>query len=119
MNNPLDAGIFPPATSEDHALVVAANRGNANVFETLFERYQPKIFAIALRFTRVREDAEDIVQQTFQKACCRRIANKDFLVPSLITVRVRLQNVGQEGNSNQAVRMSVARTLSGNTVFLL
>jgi len=39
MNNPLDAGIFLPATSEDHALVVAANRGNANVFETLFERY--------------------------------------------------------------------------------
>ena len=68
MNNLLDAGIFPPATSEDHALVVAANRGNAHVFETLFERYQPKIFAIALRFTRVREDAEDIVQQTFQKA---------------------------------------------------
>ena len=68
MNNPLDAGIFPPATSEDHALVVAANRGNAHVFETLFERCQPKIFAIALRFTRVREDAEDIIQQTFQKA---------------------------------------------------
>ena len=68
MNNPLDAGIFLPATSEDHALVVAANRGNANVFETLFGRYQPRIFAIALRFTRVREDAEDIVQQTFQKA---------------------------------------------------
>src|SRR5215469_2277201 len=48
--------------------VVAANRGNANVFETLFGRYQPRIFAIALRFTWVREDAEDIVQQTFQKA---------------------------------------------------
>jgi DNA-directed RNA polymerase specialized sigma24 family protein len=68
MNNPLDAEISPPATSEDHALVVAANRGNALAFETLFERCQPKIFAIALRFTRVREDAEDIVQQTFQKA---------------------------------------------------
>lgn len=38
MNNPLDAGIFLPATSEDHALVVAANRGNAHVFETLFEQ---------------------------------------------------------------------------------
>jgi RNA polymerase sigma-70 factor (ECF subfamily) len=68
MNNPLDAGISLPAKSEDHALVVAANRGNAHAFETLFERCQPKIFAIALRFTRNREDAEDIVQQTFQKA---------------------------------------------------
>ena len=68
MNNPVDAGIFTPATSEDHALAVAANHGNAHAFEALFERCQPKIFAIALRLTRVREDAEDIVQQTFQKA---------------------------------------------------
>jgi len=59
---------FPPLRQRHHALVVAANRGNAHVFETLFERCQPKIFAIALRFTRVREDAEDIIQQTFQKA---------------------------------------------------
>jgi RNA polymerase sigma-70 factor, ECF subfamily len=59
---------FIPATSEDHALVVAAKCGNAHAFETLFERCQPKIFTTALRITRVREDAEDIVQQTFQKA---------------------------------------------------
>jgi RNA polymerase sigma-70 factor, ECF subfamily len=62
------SAIFITATSEDYALVVAANRGNAHAFEILFERCQPQIFAIALRFTRVREDAEDIVQQTFQKA---------------------------------------------------
>jgi RNA polymerase sigma-70 factor, ECF subfamily len=68
MNNLLDSGICPPATSEDQALVVAANRGSADAFETLFERCQPKIFAIALRYTRVREDAEDVVQQTFLKA---------------------------------------------------
>jgi RNA polymerase sigma-70 factor, ECF subfamily len=68
MNNPIDVGIFSPATSEEHALAIAANRGNARAFEALFERCQPKIFAVALRLTRVREDAEDIVQQTFQKA---------------------------------------------------
>jgi|SRR5215475_9065785 len=67
MNNPLDA-VVSSVTAGDHELALAAKRGDAQVFEILFERYQPKIFAIALRFTQVREDAEDIVQETFQKA---------------------------------------------------
>ena len=36
--------------------------------ESLVERHRPRILALALRYVRVREDAEDIVQQTFQKA---------------------------------------------------
>src|SRR5262245_36531338 len=68
MRKPLDTGILSSVTAEDHTPALAAKRGDAQVFEILFERYQPKIFAIALRFMRVREDAEDIVQQTFQKA---------------------------------------------------
>jgi RNA polymerase sigma-70 factor, ECF subfamily len=52
----------------DHAVVLAAKSGDEQAFGILVERYQPKIFAIALRYARVREDAEDIVQQTFQKA---------------------------------------------------
>ena len=36
--------------------------------ETLVKRHERKIFVLALRYTRVREDAEDVVQQTFQKA---------------------------------------------------
>jgi RNA polymerase sigma-70 factor, ECF subfamily len=52
----------------DHAIVLAAKRGDERAFGILFERYQPRIFAVALRYTRVAEDAEDVVQQTFQKA---------------------------------------------------
>jgi RNA polymerase sigma-70 factor (ECF subfamily) len=51
----------------DHAIALAAKRGDERAFGILFERYQPKIFAVALRYTRVPEDAEDVVQQTFQK----------------------------------------------------
>jgi len=51
----------------DGALVVAAKSGDELAFEILVKRYQSRIFALALRYTRVREDAEDIVQQTFQK----------------------------------------------------
>jgi RNA polymerase sigma-70 factor (ECF subfamily) len=43
-------------------------QGNREAFEILVQRHQRRILAIALRFTRVREDAEDIVQQSFQKA---------------------------------------------------
>jgi RNA polymerase sigma-70 factor (ECF subfamily) len=54
-------------TAEEE-LVAAAKRGDEGAFETLFHRHQRKIFVLAFRYTRVREDAEDIVQQTFQKA---------------------------------------------------
>ena len=50
------------------ALVAAAKRGDEMAFEILVKHNQPKIFAIALRYTRVQEDAEDVAQRTFQKA---------------------------------------------------
>jgi RNA polymerase sigma-70 factor, ECF subfamily len=37
-------------------------------FEILVRCHWPRILALALRYTRVREDAEDVVQQSFQKA---------------------------------------------------
>jgi RNA polymerase sigma-70 factor (ECF subfamily) len=62
-----NASVSDPAT-EDAALVIAAKRGNGQAFEILVERHQPRIRAIASRFARVPEDAEDIAQQSFQKA---------------------------------------------------
>lgn len=68
MNNTPNTGIVSFDTAGDHVLVLAANHGEVQAFEILVKRYQPKIFATVLRFTRAREDAEDIVQETFQKA---------------------------------------------------
>lgn len=51
----------------DQVLVAAAKMGDHEAFETLVKRYRARIFALALRYTRVHEDAEDVVQQTFQK----------------------------------------------------
>jgi RNA polymerase sigma-70 factor, ECF subfamily len=56
------------ALTAEEDLVAAAKGGDEGAFETLFNRHQRKVFALAFRYTRVREDAEDIVQQTFQKA---------------------------------------------------
>jgi len=56
------------ATATEEALVAAAKEGNESAFEILVKRYRPRIFALALRYTRVPEDAEDVVQEAFKKA---------------------------------------------------
>ena len=54
--------------TDDATLVAAAKNGEATAFAMLVERHERKIFFVALRMTRNREDAEDVAQQSFQKA---------------------------------------------------
>jgi RNA polymerase sigma-70 factor (ECF subfamily) len=54
--------------TDDHATVLAARSGDQEAFAILVKRHTPKVFAVALSYARVREDAEDIVQETFQNA---------------------------------------------------
>ena len=54
--------------AEDAALIAGAKTGDAHAFELLVERHEGKILSLAQRMTRNREDAEDVVQQSFQKA---------------------------------------------------
>src|SRR6267143_1812802 len=53
---------------EEAALVLAAKSGDGRAFEILIERHRQRILAVVRRFTHIREDAEDIVQQSLQKA---------------------------------------------------
>ena len=66
------APAVPPAhilaAADEPALIAAAKNGEAEAFEALVARHQRRIVAVALRYTRVRQDAEDIMQQSFQKA---------------------------------------------------
>ena len=68
IGEPRVTAALPCDSSTDKALVSAAKSGNQLAFESLFKRHRRRIFALAFRYTGVREDAEDIVQQTFQKA---------------------------------------------------
>ena len=54
--------------SSDWELVQRARAGDRDAFRELVERYQRKIAALALGMLRSREDALDIVQETFTKA---------------------------------------------------
>jgi RNA polymerase sigma-70 factor, ECF subfamily len=52
----------------DSTLVAATKNGESQAFEFLVKRHQAKTFSIAFRITRNREDAQDVVQQSFHKA---------------------------------------------------
>jgi RNA polymerase sigma-70 factor (ECF subfamily) len=49
-------------------LVASARSGCSPAFEQLYKRYNRTLYAIALRMLQNREDAEDVVQETFRHA---------------------------------------------------
>jgi RNA polymerase sigma-70 factor (ECF subfamily) len=52
----------------DSTLVAATKNGESQAFEFLVKRYEARTFSVAFRITRNREDAQDVVQQSFHKA---------------------------------------------------
>ena len=55
----------------DAALVDAARRRDPEAFKELVTRYGPRIFRLAQKITRNREDAEDVSQDSFAQAFLR------------------------------------------------
>src|SRR6266545_2677910 len=53
---------------EESALVTQARQGDTVAFAELVRRYEGKIFRLAQHITQNREDAEDVLQETFLKA---------------------------------------------------
>ena len=54
--------------SEESADLALARTGDAQAFANLIRRYEGKIFRLAQHITQNREDAEDVLQETFLKA---------------------------------------------------
>ena len=54
-----------PAENEDILKVNAFLAGDENGFEFLFEKYRQKVYGIAYRFVRNREDALEVAQEVF------------------------------------------------------
>ncbi|MEZ5358042.1 MAG: sigma-70 family RNA polymerase sigma factor [Candidatus Zixiibacteriota bacterium] len=54
--------------TDEKELVRRAQEGDFASFNELIQVYQPKIFGLALKMAKNREDAEDIFQETFLKA---------------------------------------------------
>ncbi len=58
----------PIEIDDEGAIVAQARLGNASAFNELLRRYERKIFRLALHITQNREDAEDVLQESFLKA---------------------------------------------------
>ena len=56
------------AVFDETNLVTQARQGDSAAFGELAERYERKIFRLAQNITQNREDAEDVLQETFMKA---------------------------------------------------
>jgi RNA polymerase sigma-70 factor (ECF subfamily) len=56
------------ATFDESTLVAQAREGDTRAFGELVRRYEGKIFRLAQHVTQNREDAEDVLQETFLKA---------------------------------------------------
>src|SRR5690606_7511451 len=54
--------------TEDIELINRALGGDRRAYEALVKRHQQYVFTLAMRFTRNREDAEEIAQDSFLKA---------------------------------------------------
>jgi len=56
------------AEADEFTLVARSREGDGSAFGELVRRYEGKIFRLALHVTQNREDAEDVLQETFLKA---------------------------------------------------
>lgn len=66
---PIEAGSSRPETApDDLVLVTRAQAGELEAFEALVGRYEDRVYSLALRILRHKQDAEDITQQTFLNA---------------------------------------------------
>ncbi|MBI3663407.1 MAG: sigma-70 family RNA polymerase sigma factor [Acidobacteria bacterium] len=58
----------PSVSDGEGELVARAKAGDVRAFEELVNRYERKIFRLAMNITQNREDAEDVMQEAFLKS---------------------------------------------------
>jgi RNA polymerase sigma-70 factor, ECF subfamily len=54
-----------PAPLSDHALAIAAGKGDMAAFEQLYERHNRRVYSLCLRMTQNAAEAEDLAQEAF------------------------------------------------------
>ena len=84
-------------------LVRAAQAGDRDAFGELFERFQPVVFAIAMRRLRDHADASELCQDVFMQAMVKleQLRTPEAFIGWLrqITVRMAINRAVRRGNS--------------------
>jgi RNA polymerase sigma-70 factor, ECF subfamily len=65
LNQPRKADELTPASSSEAELIVRAQRGEAEAFESLYNAHKRRIYSLFLQMTRNTADAEDLLQEAF------------------------------------------------------
>ena len=76
------------AGPSDKEIITQVLQGDQRSFEILVTRYQSFVFTIALRYTKNREDAEEVAQNAFVKASmipakCANVIPLSTTMPSI------------------------------------
>src|SRR6185295_2723300 len=53
------------APLSDHALAIAAGKGDMQAFEQLYERHNRRVYSLCVRMTQNAAEAEDLAQEAF------------------------------------------------------
>src|ERR671935_74285 len=61
-------GAEPGEAAEDRALLARISQGDERALGALYERWSPVVHALALRIVGDRDEAEDVVEETFWQA---------------------------------------------------
>ncbi|NIO48907.1 MAG: sigma-70 family RNA polymerase sigma factor [Candidatus Aminicenantes bacterium] len=69
---------------DDELVILLAKEGKESAFRELYENNYEKVYRIAFRYTKSKQDAEDIMQETFIKAF-RGIKSFNFNISSDFT----------------------------------
>jgi RNA polymerase sigma-70 factor (ECF subfamily) len=90
----------------DQELIELANQGDAEAFEALYFRYRDWVYHLAWRFTGNREDALDVLQETFAYLLGKfpgfelTASMKTFLYPTVrhlsVAIRVKKRRIVSE-----------------------
>lgn len=110
-------------TSDDVTLVNCAKQGDIAALEQLLQRHTAKIFRVAMHILGSREDAEDVVQESFLKAFqhlkhfeeralfstwLTRIAVNEALIRLRKSRRAPTRSIDEETDENTALADRVA-----------
>lgn len=105
----------------DHELIELANRGDADAFEALYYRYRDWVYRLAWRFTGNRQDALDVLQETFAYLLGKfpgfelSAAMTTFLYPVVKHLSVATRKKGRRFASDEDALAEVAAPASQET----
>ncbi len=109
---------FKPGSTDERLLVAQAKSGRSTAFGELYDRHRLRIYHTAFRILRNRQDAEDAVQRSFQRAftnLCRFREDSTFstwvtriaINDALMLLRQRRANTRLQENNDDTEAPSV------------